>query len=171
MISIIRADKTHAALLSELANQAFIESHGHSAPPADISAFGLKNYSIDAFTEELNDKANIYHIIYYNDVPAGYSKIVLDCPHPGSEVKNLGKLDRIYLLSGFYGLSLGKVLLGFNVDLAKQNQQAGIWLYVWIENQRALNFYTKSGFVINGSHDFKVSETHSNPNHQMLLKF
>jgi ribosomal protein S18 acetylase RimI-like enzyme len=46
-----------------------------------------------------------------------------------------------------------------------------MWLFVWKENQRAIHFYKKAGFHIIGSYDFRLTETHSNPNHQMLLKY
>ena len=46
-----------------------------------------------------------------------------------------------------------------------------MWLFVWKENHRAINFYNKAGFKIFGSHDFKLSETHANPNHVMFLKY
>ena len=171
MTAITRAEEKDAALLSQIATQTFIESHGHSAPPEDIDAYIAEKYSIAAFEKELQDKKNIYHLIYHDEQIAGYSKIIFNSPYPGAATKNIRKLDRIYLLSGFYNLFLGKSLFEFNVELAKQNQQAGLWLFVWKENPRAVHFYTKNGFVIIGSYDFKISKGHSNPNHQMLLLF
>jgi ribosomal protein S18 acetylase RimI-like enzyme len=46
-----------------------------------------------------------------------------------------------------------------------------MWLYTWTGNERAVSFYLKAGFKIIGSHNFKISATHSNPNHRMLLEF
>jgi ribosomal protein S18 acetylase RimI-like enzyme len=95
----------------------------------------------------------------------------MDCPYPDSKIKNLAKLERIYLLKEFYDLKLGSALFNFNVDLSKQNNQMGMWLFVWKQNLRAVNFYKKNRFAIIGSYNFKISETHSNPNYQMFLKF
>jgi ribosomal protein S18 acetylase RimI-like enzyme len=47
--------------------------------------------------------------------------------------------------------------------------EAGVWLYVWKENHRAVAFYQKMGFEIVGEGLFKISETHYNPNHVMYL--
>jgi ribosomal protein S18 acetylase RimI-like enzyme len=66
-------------------------------------------------------------------------------------------------------LHLGQQLLDFNINLIKENNQAGVWLFVWQENERAINFYIKNGFVVIGSFEYKISENHSNPNYQMLL--
>ena len=80
-------------------------------------------------------------------------------------------MSRLYLLEEFYGLSLGKELFNFNIEFSKQNNQKGIWLAVWIENLRAIKFYIKMGFKKVGSFNYKISETHSNPNHILFLEF
>ncbi|HMK05499.1 MAG TPA: GNAT family N-acetyltransferase [Ferruginibacter sp.] len=171
MTSIIRADETHARILSGLAGLTFSESHGTSAKPEDVESYVAKNYNNEILREELQDADNIYHIVYYNNQAAGYSKIVLNSPYADSASKNIAKLERIYLLKQFYSSGMGLELFKFNINLIKEHDQVGIWLYVWKENQRAVNFYKKNGFIVIGSHDFKISETHSNPNHQMLLNF
>jgi diamine N-acetyltransferase len=171
MTSIVRAGEKDAPLLSEIAKLTFIESHGDSANAEDINFYMTEKYSDRIFEKELNDIKNIYHILYYNDHPAGYSNVIFDSPYPGSQVKNIAKLERLYLLKEFYDLKLGRELFQLNIDLSKRNHQTGMWLFVWKENDRAVNFYKKNGFMIIGSHDFKISETHSNPNHQMFLRF
>jgi ribosomal protein S18 acetylase RimI-like enzyme len=171
MTSIVRAGKKDYQLLSEIAKQTFIESHGHSASAEDINTYVTEKYRPHVLKEELSERKNIYFIIYNNKRAAGYSKIIFDTPYADSSIKNIAKLERLYLLKEFYNLKLGAELFQFNVDFSKKNNQKGIWLFVWKENQRAVNFYKKNGFVIVGSYDFKISETHSNPNHQMLLRF
>ena len=171
MASIIRATKSDAELLSDLGRKTFIESHGHSAPKEDIENYINENYTSEVFQEELSTTENIYHIIYYEGQPVGFTKIILNYPIENIETKNVTKLERIYLLKEFYHLKLGLELMNFNVEFSKRNNQAGMWLYVWTENERAFNFYKKNGFEIIGSHDFKISINHSNPNHIMFLKY
>ncbi len=170
MHSIIKATAKDAVLLSGIAATSFIESHGSSAPAGDIDIYVAEKYSEHIFKEQLSDPRNNYNFIYHNNIAAGYSNIIFDEPYDSSPIKHIAKLDRIYLLKEFYNLQLGRVLFEFNVSLAKSNHQRGIWLYVWKENNRAVNFYTKTGFKVIGSHDFKISPTHSNPNHRMLLQ-
>lgn len=171
MISIVKAEAKDAALLSKLATQTFIESHGHSAPAADIEAYVNEKYTPEMMTAELADPSNIYHIQYYHKLPIGFSKIVLNCPYDGSPVSSICKLERIYLLKAYYGTNLGPALMDFLFHLMKKEKQTGTWLYVWKENTRAIRFYEKKGFRIIGSFDFPISATHSNPNHRMLLEF
>jgi ribosomal protein S18 acetylase RimI-like enzyme len=169
MTKIVQAGIADASLLSQIARITFIESHGHSASPEDINSYVTATYNIQKLEEELSDTNNNYHLLYLDDRIAGYSKIVFNSTYAGSPVQHITKLDRIYLLQEFHHLKLGTQLLEFIINLAKQNHQCGIWLFVWTANEKAVNFYTQNGFSIIGSHEFKISPRHSNPNHQMLL--
>ncbi|HMC84027.1 MAG TPA: GNAT family N-acetyltransferase [Chitinophagaceae bacterium] len=171
MISIQKASLADAALIAWVAEKTFRETHEAGVPAASIESYVSAKYSVNAIEEELNDTANIYHIIYYNDQPTGYSKIIFNKPYPAIESSDVTKLDRIYLLKEFYRLKLGSALFEFITRLSKEANQTGMWLYVWKINDRAIHFYTNTGFKAIASEDFKISETHSNPNHIMYLKY
>jgi ribosomal protein S18 acetylase RimI-like enzyme len=171
MISIVKAKAEDFQLLADIGKVSFIESHGNSASPEVIDSYVNAKYNYDLFKQELNEPQNIYHIIYYDKQPAGYSKIILNSQHSNIQIESITKLERLYLLKEFYNLKIGLQLFDFNIEFSKQNNQKGIWLFVWKENQRAVSFYKKNGFEIIGSYDFKLTETHSNPNHQMLLMY
>ena len=131
MVTIEKATTDNSALLADIGRITFIESHGHSAPAADIDAYVAAKYTSTILQQELSDPGNIYHILYHGQQAAGYSKIILNSPHPDIPEPNITKLERIYLLKEFYQLKLGYQLLRFNIELSKKNNQAGIWLYVW----------------------------------------
>jgi len=169
MISIVKATFQDAPLLAKIGQQTFMESHGKSAPEKDLHNYMENNLSVENFKNELADTTNIYHIIYYNKQTAGYSKIILNTPNKNLKTENITKLERFYILREFYNLKLGYQLFLFNINLAKQNSQSGLWLNVWTENKRAINFYKKTGFKIIGEYLFKISTTHSNPNYQLFL--
>ncbi|MGV8946830.1 MAG: GNAT family N-acetyltransferase [Lutibacter sp.] len=171
MIQIIKATIEHSELIAEIGKQAFLESHGNSASEEDIHLFILKTYNTKAISKEFENPKVQYHIIYFNNKVAGFSKIELSSSNKNINDLEITKLDRLYLLKKFYGQNLGSKLFDFNIQLSKNNNQKGIWLAVWIENQRAINFYTKTGLEIVGEYNFKISETHSNPNHIMYLKY
>jgi diamine N-acetyltransferase len=168
---ILVANTSDTALLAQLGKQTFLESHGHSAPAADIAAYVAEKYDQEIVKAELSDPENIYRIIYAGDQPAGFSKIIFNSPGAHIPFEPVAKLERIYLLNEFHGQGLGKVLLQHNIEMALAANQKGIWLYVWVENQKAFNFYTQQGFRIVGQYDFRISATHTNPNHQLLLSF
>ena len=171
MTSIVRASVVDAELLSILGRTTFIESHSISASKEDIEVYVNLKYTQKALESELSNSDNIYHILYNENKAIGYSKIILNASDKKILFKNVTKLERFYVLQAFHNLKLGWELFNFNVNFSKNQQQAGMWLFTWTENQKAINFYTKAGFKIIGNHDFKISETHYNPNYQMLLTF
>lgn len=169
MISIKRATEENNKSIVMIGLISVAEAHRDSTSEANLNEYLEKNYTQDAIIQELNDLNNIYHLISYNGVPVGFSKINLNAKHPDIVAENVTKLDRIYLLKEFYDLKLGLELLKFNIEYARNNNQSGIWLYTWIGNNRAVNFYLKAGFKIIGSHKFYVTETHYNLNYHMFL--
>ena len=170
-MTIIKAGIEHAALISKIGEESFLQAHGHSASKEDIDAYVAKTYTDAVVAIELSNPNNLYHLIYFEEKVAGYSKIVLNQSNENIDSKNITKLERFYLLKEFYGQNIGAKLFEFNVALSKNQLQAGMWLYVWVENEKAIKFYTKNGFKTVGSYDFHLSETHTNPNHVLFLKF
>jgi ribosomal protein S18 acetylase RimI-like enzyme len=157
--------------LTALAKKTFIESHGHSAAKEDIDAYLNTHYTNEAFKKELANTNFHYTLCYYNDTLIGFSKIVFDTTTPKIAAQNVAKLERIYVLEKYHGQQIGLALMEYNIELAKQHEQVGVWLFTWTENKRAISFYKKYGFEIIGEHLFKISANHSNPNWQFYLSF
>lgn len=171
MISITKATERDRHTIADIGRVAVAASHKGSSPDEVMNAFLERNYNSEAVKEELSDPNNIYYIIKYRNQTAGFSKVIMNVKHPNITAENLAKLDRIYLLKEFYGMKLGLELLNFNIELCEINEQSGIWLYAWVGNERAVNFYLKAGFEVIGEHKFYVTETHYDVSHQMLLRF
>jgi ribosomal protein S18 acetylase RimI-like enzyme len=171
MTTIVPATIHDSSLLSRIGSQTLLQSHGHSAPAHVMQSYVSEKFSKDAIAKELSDEKNIFYIIYYDGQAAGYSKIIFNQPLEHIPAKNITKLERLYLLQEYYDLKLGQELLQFNIILSRQNGQAGMWLYVWKENERALRFYTRTGFQIVGDGFFRLTDDHANPNWQMYLEY
>jgi ribosomal protein S18 acetylase RimI-like enzyme len=171
LYQIKKALITDAKVLSKLSVATFLPAHGHSAPKKDIDAYINQSFSEENFFKELSDATHQYYIIYVDNYIAGYSKIIFNQTQRKITAKNITYMSRLYLLKEFYGLGLGKYLFDFNIKLCKENKQSGIWLAVWVENQKGISFYKKMGFKKVGDFDFKISKTHSNPNHILYLEF
>ena len=170
MIQIIKPTVAHAQLLSEISIASFLPAHGHSAPKKDIDEYVQLNFNEDNYKKELENIENHYHLFYADEQIAGYSKVLFNEKCPEISDRNISYLSRIYFLPEFYGKGFAHQLLAFNINLCKENNQKGIWLKVWVKNDRAINFYKNQGFNIIGKSNFRISDTHSNPNHHMYLE-
>lgn len=168
---IVPAVRQDAPVLSTISTQTFMESHGHRAPEETIREYVSAKFSEAAISQELQQQDTLYHLIFVYGKAAGYSKIVLNSHHHNIPIMNVTRLERLYILEEFYNLNIGKELFRFNLALSRNHHQHGMWLFVWEKNQRGIRFYEKNNFKIVGSYNFKLSETHSNPNHQMFLEY
>ena len=170
-MTITKATTLDCNSIVKIGKVSVAESHIDSCSPEVMNEFLERYYNYSTISEELNDPSNFYYMINYEDKPAGFSKLRFNSKHPSIADDNVAMLDRIYLLKEFYGVKLGLSLLNFNIELARNNNQSGMWLYAWIGNERAVNFYLKAGFKIIGSHKYYVNETHYDVSHHMLLNF
>lgn len=163
-IEIRKALLSDAKILSEVAVPSFLIAHELSAPKTEIDYFITQNYQVQHFEKELQNEANHYFLIFWEENIAGYSKIIFN------NQTGIAKLDRFYFLKDFHGKGLAKNLLSHNIELSKKMQQSSLQLYTWVGNERAIAFYTKNGFQIIGAYDFPISPNRKNPNHLMELK-
>jgi len=145
-------------------------AHRASCSKEAMSQYMDAHYNYDAIKEELDTPANIYHLIFYGPEAVGFSKVILNMGHSNIPEPNVAKLDRIYIMPEYFDRQLGYKLLKHNMDLAIENKQAGLWLFTWTGNERAVNFYKRTGFKVVGEHMFKVTDDHYNPNYHMYLK-
>ena len=158
MIRIIIAKKTDAKLLALLSRQTYIESHGHFIEDKnDLKAYTENAFSVSKTEQDLNNTKNLFYIIYVNDLPVGYSKLVLNETHASIMSQNNCRLERIYILSDFIPLKIGQQLLSFVEEKAKSLQFDTIWLSVYIKNNRAIRFYKKNEFKNVGELNFLVN--------------
>jgi ribosomal protein S18 acetylase RimI-like enzyme len=171
MATIVKATTKDAQLLANIGKTSFIESHGSSASEETITEYVTLKFTKKVLEDELKDPSNIYHIIYHCKKAIGYSKIIFNASNSNVPFENVTKLERFYVLQEFHDLKLGLELFNFIIQESKKHNQAGIWLFTWTENKKAINFYTKAEFKIIGNFDFKISDTHYNPNYQMLLTY
>ena len=170
-VAIKKTSEKDAETLRELAITTFRQSHGHSAPAKDIDEYINAKFTLKNIDEELSDESNIFHLVYVNKELAGYSKIIYNTAYENLTKANSTKLERLYVLEKFHDLKIGKQLMDFNLNLAKQNGQSGLWLYVWTENHRAVRFYKNYGFQQIAETIFKISTRHTNPNWILSLAF
>ncbi len=170
-MTIIRATEKDYFPIVEIGKQAVFDAHKESCSAEILGEYIETNYSVEAIKNELIDKNNIYHLVSSAKKTLGFSKMILNAAHSNIAIENVTKLDRIYLLDEAIGKKMGYELLQFNIELAKNNEQAGVWLYTWIGNKRAIDFYIRAGFHIIADHNFLVSQNHFNPNYQLYLEF
>lgn len=95
--------------------------------------------------ELLEEKADYYYVIFKNET-IGNFRIIWDKKLKGFEEKKTVKLHRIYLHPKTQGNGIGKTLLSWLENTAKQKGYELIWLDAMDEQPQAFQFYKKQGY-------------------------
>jgi ribosomal protein S18 acetylase RimI-like enzyme len=142
--------------LQKIGRQTFFETYAASNTEDDMQKYLDENFSIEKLTSELNDQNAEFYFATLNNNVIGYLK--LNCGQSQTELRdnNTLEIERIYVLQQFHGKKIGQILFDKALQVAKQKNADCIWLGVWEENPRAINFYKKNGFVEFDKHIFKL---------------
>jgi diamine N-acetyltransferase len=142
--------------LQEVSRKTFYETFSPGNTEENMAKYLEESFSIEKLTSELNDNnAEFYFATLDNEV-IGYLK--LNSGQSQTELKDEKglEIERIYVLKEFHGKNVGQILYEKAMQVAKQSNADFIWLGVWEENTRAINFYKKNGFIEFDKHIFKL---------------
>lgn len=144
--------------LVTLSKHTFSETFAHLNDPAHFTAYTEKAFSRKQIAQELENPESAFYFIYHQDELAGYLK--LNTGKAQSDIRDADSLEieRIYVDQRYQGLGLGKALFEFSLDQAKAQNQRYIWLGVWEQNTKAINFYKSLGFYQFAKHPFKLGD-------------
>jgi len=117
-----------------------------------------ENFSINQLNIELNNENSEFYFATTNNTIIGYVKLNFGSSQTELKDKHTAEIERIYILKEFYGKKVGQVLCDKAIEIAKQKRVAFIWLGVWEENLRAINFYKKNGFIEFDKHIFSLGQ-------------
>lgn len=155
-IEIQKATLNDLEILQKISIQTFTETFAAVNTPDNIANYINDSFNTKQLTTELSNRNSMFYLAYSNAVVVGYLKINLGDAQTETHDQNALEVHRIYVLQTFHGKSIGQLLLNEAKKLAENNGIASIWLGVWEENYRALQFYAKNGFVVFDQHVFTL---------------
>ena len=153
-VKIRAATNADAETIAVLSRDTFYETFAPYNSSQDMEIFLRQQFTHHALVEEVRFPSNYFFLAYLGNDLAGYVKL-RDAGRP-MEISHLQVLEiaRIYVKKKMLGQGVGKELMQLSHDVARQKNKQGIWLAVWENNKRALDFYTDWGFQIFGSQVF-----------------
>ncbi|MDH7448197.1 GNAT family N-acetyltransferase [Aquimarina sp. 2201CG14-23] len=158
MIKIKIATKADIEVLALLGRLTWAESHGHYIEDKnDVLKYLNENFSIFKTKQNINDPKQLFYIIYADDLPVGYAKLVVNASNQNITSQNSCQLERIFILNDFIPLKIGQQLLTFVEEQVKKLQLDTVWLTVYIKNNRAIRFYERNEFKNVGELNFIVN--------------
>lgn len=142
--------------LQEIGRRTFYETFSAANTEENMTKYLDEGFSIEKLTNELtNDNTEFYFAKLDNNV-IGYLKLNFRQSQTELQDDKALQIERIYVLKDFHGKSVGQILYDKAIEIALQKNTDYVWLGVWEENPRAINFYKKNGFVEFDKHVFKL---------------
>lgn len=167
MITIRFATVNDAELIADMSRQTFHETFASYNTQADMDMFMNKQFTKEALMKEVEEPGNIFLLAYEGDEPVGYVKMRENNNPPELNGAEAIEVARIYALATVIGKGVGKLLMQRCIEVAREKNKDIIWLGVWEQNQRAIEFYIKWDFEKFGTHVFMLG---NDPQVDWLMK-
>lgn len=142
--------------LQKIGRQTFYETFSTGNTEENMTKYLNESFSIDKLTTELNDKNAEFYFATHNDNVIGYLKLNFGQSQTELQDEKGLEIERIYVLKEFHGKKVGQLLFEKALKIAEEKKVDYVWLGVWEENLRAINFYKKNGFEEFDKHIFKL---------------
>ena len=155
-ITIIPIGIAELAALRAISCSTFSQTFLEQNTAEDMEAYLTSSYSLEKLTQEITNPNSAFFFAKENEQVIGYLKV--NTGDAQTELKDLNafEIERIYVDKAYLGKKIGQLLFQKAIELAKSKNATYVWLGVWEENSRAIQFYQKNGFVAFDKHVFKL---------------
>jgi ribosomal protein S18 acetylase RimI-like enzyme len=157
-IEIKKASLSDLEVLQIISIQTFSETFAEVNTPENIENYNRESFNLEQLTSELTNPNSQFFIAYSDSESIGYLKINFGDAQTEIINDNALEIHRIYVSQAFHGKKVGQLLLDKAIEIAQKTEAGYLWLGVWEENHRALQFYTKNGFITFDTHIFILGE-------------
>lgn len=155
---ISRVSIADIEILQQIGKDTFFETFSANNSEEDMKKYLESSFSIPKLTSELNNPDSRFFIVWDDVNAVGYLKINFGQAQTELQDDTAIEIERIYVKSEYHGQKVGQLLYEKALEIAEQEQMKYVWLAVWEENQRAIRFYTKNGFVAFDKHIFRLGD-------------
>ncbi|MBK9152366.1 MAG: GNAT family N-acetyltransferase [Saprospiraceae bacterium] len=134
----------------------FYETFASGNTEENMNKYLDESFSFTKLTTELSDNNAEFFFATLDNNIIGYLKLNFGPSQTELQDNKAVEIERIYVLKEYHGKGVGQMLYDQAIKIARQKNADYVWLGVWEENPRAINFYKKNGFVEFDKHIFKL---------------
>ncbi len=150
------AREEDARSVADLARRTFAETSGHLWPREDLDTYLNEQFSKEVLARQIVDPAIDFRLAEARSGLAGYAKIGPPRPPLDTGEPGLLELHRLYVQEARQGVGVGRILLDWTIERARERSASTLCLGVFVHNERALSVYEARGFKPTGRHSLSV---------------
>ncbi|MDP5061074.1 MAG: GNAT family N-acetyltransferase [Maribacter sp.] len=142
--------------LRQISEHTFVIAFEKDNDPEDFKKYIEKAFALEKVKEELLNPNSDFYFVYKDKEVVGYFKLNVNDAQSELKQDDSVELERIYVVSKYQGLGLGKQFLHYIKAIAQERNKKMLWLGVWQENKRAVKFYERHGFQKFDTHPYFI---------------
>ena len=151
-----------AGRLTEIGRDTFSETFGMLYRHEDLQAYLDEYFTPEKQLAEIEDPETEIRIAAMRTKTIAYAKLgPVKLPIEHDAATSL-ELHRLYVRQEGQGVGVGRILLTWAVEQARQRGAKNIYLGVWENNQRAISVYETRKFEAIGNYKFPVGNAMDN---------
>lgn len=131
-----------AQVVTELSRVLFSETFAQKMAHNYIDNYLNQEYTIEVIRGQILKPDNLFVLALAQGKAIGYMKLV------DKESENALEVDKLYLSRNYQGKGIGKHLMAFAEETARQKGRQSITLVVWEKNLSAFDFYKYLGYTL-----------------------
>lgn len=153
---ITKITENDIAELQEISKKTFSETFSEDNTAESMAQYLETSFAAEKLHAELNDRNSEFYFARLDQKVIGYVKLNTGSSQTEMKGDHALEIERIYVSKDFHGKKVGQALYDKAIAIATEKNADYVWLGVWENNGRAINFYKKNGFKAFDKHIFRL---------------
>ncbi len=151
-----------AKQILNIAKKTFAETFLEHNTPENLTAYIETSLTLQTVQNQIDNTHSLFYLAEINNEIIGYLKLNFAEAQTELQVQSTIEIERIYVLKSHHGLKIGQALMNKAIDIANEFKMSFIWLGVWENNKKGIDFYNKNGFKVFDKHVFMIGNDAQN---------
>lgn len=147
-MKVKKAELADLRELQDIGGKSYLPHYTHLWKTGGVEWYLDRCFGDETLQNELADTNIEYYIISSERENIGILKLVLQKPLPDSDVENALYLEKIYFIKEWTGKGVGRELMNFVFERAKELNCDCVWLVAMDTAEKPIAAYKRAGFEI-----------------------
>ena len=157
-VTIRAVENSEIELLHQLSLNTFVEAFGSQNTTSNMEQYIAEALTLNHIEFEYNSPNSTFFFTEYQSEIIGYLKVNWGDAQTEHQLSEALEIEHIYVISKYQSKGIGALLLNYCLELAGLKKLKHVWLGVWDQNQSAIRFYERHGFVTFSKHKFMLGK-------------
>jgi ribosomal protein S18 acetylase RimI-like enzyme len=157
-VEILKCDESFTETLVAIGKKTYFDTFGSMNTEETMRRYLEEAFNPERIRQELKNPISQFYLLCENQKTVAYFKINFAPAQTDINDPESLELERIYVIKGFKGRGIGRLMIEKTEEIARNAGCRYIWLGVWEKNKSAIAFYERNGFIRFNEHVFRMGD-------------